>query len=109
MFLLATAPKQKFQPAALPICKAELVAPSGQEAQLAVLPDLNPQPKGYTVCGVHPMAPLGKGANLQSTQLLSIVSSPAPLGSMDTDAWQSQKISYSLPRQGAKPVGFLSC
>ena len=40
-YLLAA--KQRSQPAALPICKAESVTPSGQRAQLAVLPDLGYQ------------------------------------------------------------------
>lgn len=47
-FLIAAEPGQKSQPAALPICRAELLTSSGQGAQLAVLPDLGPQPMSHT-------------------------------------------------------------
>lgn len=59
-FLLAAAPKQIFQSVALPICRAELMAPSGQGYWLAVLPDLGPHPTGCTGRGAHSMTHLGK-------------------------------------------------
>lgn len=48
-FLFIAAPEQRCEPAALPICRAQLVATSGQGTQLAGLPDLGPQPTGHPV------------------------------------------------------------
>lgn len=47
---------------ALPICRAEPVAPSGQGAQLAVLPDMGPKPTGFTDYRNCFMAPLTQGS-----------------------------------------------
>lgn len=108
----------------LPICKAKPVVLSGQGAQLAVLPDLDPQPKDHTSSQVHSTALAGQrrkftilpnckawssvpplwaawpqmpssmkhilhpaqaGEKIPSiTQLLTIASSPTPVGNMVT-------------------------
>lgn len=92
-YLLAA--KQRAQPAALPICKAESVTLSGQGAQLAVLPDLGDQLSVECVL----WACKGREANPQPRPTTKHRLSPTQSGSLAKDLG----VSYS-PMQAGNQV-----
>lgn len=85
------------QPMNMPICRAEPVVPSSQEALLAVLPDSGLQPVSHTGYGdlFYSTAWAGVQILASPTQLQSITSSPAQPGSLDRETWQLWSPSYS--------------
>lgn len=100
-FLLAVAPQQRFQPVDLPICRAELVAVSGQGAHL-----IRVSSQGAVLALEPVMLPSpGIEANVQScsTAEQSLQSPPVQ------DAWSENLGSHgaqpTVPlEQGAKPA-----
>lgn len=92
-FLLTVVPEQRFQPAAQAICRAELVASSGQRTQLT-----NLVPANGSYLPWNPLYDLAQTEKqMQShSQLLSIMPSPAPL-----EMWPEM-----LSSHGAHPPAF---
>lgn len=65
-FLLAAIPEQRSKPVPLPICRAEPVALSGQEAQWVVLPGWVHHPVSCVGCGVCSTAPPRQRTKLEA-------------------------------------------
>ena len=80
--------KKRAHLVALPMCRADLVAPSGQRAWWKVLPHSETQSFIHISHGISVISLLGKEANLDTCQLLIIASGVSKLGMLTRESRQ---------------------
>lgn len=96
VYLLAVSHNQRFQPAALPIFRAELLPLSSQGTHLAVIPGLGPQSMDHSSWSPFYHSAWTVKQIFSPTKLLNTAFIPTHSGSLARGPGQLQSPSYSF-------------